>query len=118
MTSLFRKPKQQQETIFAYNTLHTGEVRLLKLRPSDSKSAAPAGNLITVRFHDLDAEEIPQYEALSYVWGTEPADRSILLDNTHFAIKPNLEAALKVLNKGKAERLLWIDSICLYFDRY
>jgi hypothetical protein len=119
MSSLFRKLKThpqshaQPEATFSYNTLSKGEVRLLRLRPSDSSSVSASGSLITVQLIDCPNGEIPAYEALSYVWGSELAESYIKLNNLRYGITSNLDAALKVLHKVKTERLLWIDSICI-----
>ncbi|CZR54135.1 uncharacterized protein PAC_04018 [Phialocephala subalpina] len=112
MTSLLRKLKQYRLTPFEYTALNAGEIRLLRLRPSSV--GTPSGSLITINLQDSEDAGLISYEALSYVWGVEPPDRFITLDNGRcLMIKPNLEAALKVLSKGKTDRLLWIDSICI-----
>lgn len=110
MANLFRRSKQSQNTTFSYSPLNWGEIRLLKLHQTDSNSAALSGSLITAKVDDT-----PPYEALSYVWGNESADCIIQLDNARFLIKPNLEDALKFLQKSKekGQRLVWIDSICI-----
>ena len=75
----------------------------------------------------LDAT--PEYEALSYVWGTEQASKPIYIRHAHrdassssstvasesFRFWPtaNLEAALRALRLPDKPRRLWIDSLCI-----
>lgn len=56
---------------------------------------------------------IPPYEALSYVWGTAPAQTSIYIDGCPLEIKPNLEAALRHLRLPTQARRLWVDALCI-----
>jgi hypothetical protein len=84
----------------------------------DFYDCTPSGDLITVRLQDFDDSASTQYEALSYFWGSDPADRPISLNNSHFLIKSNLEEVLRRLNKEQTDRVLWIDAICIYQDRY
>ncbi|KAH6711201.1 hypothetical protein BKA61DRAFT_488615, partial [Leptodontidium sp. MPI-SDFR-AT-0119] len=47
----------------------------------------------------------PKYEALSYAWGNEDANESIIIDGKSLAIRSNLAAALR--------QRIWIDAICI-----
>lgn len=100
---------------FEYEPLKSAEIRLLRLHSSSGHGFAKplSGSLTTMRLQDDESSVLTQYEALSYFWGTETADRTLSLDNTPFSIKPNLETALRELSKGKVERLLWIDAVCI-----
>lgn len=117
MKKLFTKTERPEElrTRFKYERLESFETRLLRLHPSSGHGFAksPSGSLETIRLHDNNRSALTQFEALSYSWGNEAADRTLSLGNTPFFIKPNLEAALREFSKGKVERLLWIDAICI-----
>ncbi|KAI1402484.1 heterokaryon incompatibility protein-domain-containing protein [Hypoxylon fuscum] len=59
------------------------------------------------------------YEALSYSWGSEKRERHIILNNTHFPVPKNLEAALqklRTLPEVKSGMRLWIDALCINQD--
>ena len=108
-----------------------GQIRLLVLRPGN------IGDTIQCRFHvlrlsDPDAE---RYEALSYYWGTELADREIRIEDLdpnnnksrskewreylkavrpkRFFIRPNLHKALMHLRDTQRDIVLWVDALCI-----
>ena len=61
------------------------------------------------------------YEALSYTWGDERSLKPIAIHGQKrrvVHVTENLEAALRQLRKPKGQRILWIDAICIYVDRY
>ncbi|KAL8911667.1 MAG: hypothetical protein Q9171_003194 [Xanthocarpia ochracea] len=111
---------EQPRKLFEYSPLGAGEIRLLRLRGTADPSGIVVGDLITVNLLTLDDDDTVNlfaYEALSYVWGNEPATCQIQLDDRQFAIRPNLEWALRVLGKPlvkpQLQKLLWIDAICI-----
>ncbi|KAJ4049780.1 hypothetical protein NW756_006417 [Fusarium oxysporum] len=55
-----------------------------------------------------------QYEALSYVWGSEhnPKD-AIMPDRSSISITNNLDIALRHLRYTAEDRQLWVDSLCI-----
>ncbi|KAI6088155.1 heterokaryon incompatibility protein-domain-containing protein [Hypoxylon rubiginosum] len=82
------------------------------------------GNTIECRLDTLSIPSKPaekskeKYVALSYCWGDESEDESILIDGQIFKVRPNLLAALKAVNSflvrtGAAEKFVWIDAICI-----
>lgn len=117
MKKLFAKAERPGELRipFKYEHLQSTEIRLLRLYPSSGLGLARplSGSLKTIRLQDDNSSVPTEFEALSYFWGNEEADRTLSIDNTPFSIKPNLETALRELSKGKVERLLWIDAICI-----
>ena len=114
MKKLFAKTDRSEEppTPFRYERLGNTEIRLLRLQPYGLAKRL-SGSLETIRLHNDDGSLSTQFEALSYFWGDEAADCTFSLNNTPFLIKPNLQGALRELGKGKVERLLWIDAICI-----
>ena len=117
MKKLFAKAERPGELRipFKYEHLQSNEIRLLRLHPSSGLGLARplSGSLKTIRLQDDNSSVSTKFEALSYFWGNEEADRTLSIDNTPLSIKPNLETALRELSKGKVERLLWIDAICI-----
>ncbi|WQF84452.1 Putative heterokaryon incompatibility [Colletotrichum destructivum] len=53
------------------------------------------------------------YEALSYTWGDRMDQATIHLDGKPLNVTKNLETALRCLRRQNAERLLWVDAICI-----
>jgi hypothetical protein len=53
------------------------------------------------------------FEALSYVWGSQVNPVAIVLDGRDYYITQNLAAALQQLRMADQVRVLWIDAICI-----
>lgn len=53
------------------------------------------------------------YNALSYTWGIEMADRQILVNEQPFAVSPTLESAICHLRTEDQPFPVWIDAICI-----
>jgi hypothetical protein len=91
------------------------EIRLLTLLPARFGSEVR----ITIRNVQLHEDNIPQYEALSYVWGSmeNPVSIQVNPDFESSGSKPtllvtqNLAAALPYLRHEAEPRVLWIDAI-------
>ncbi|KAH9904517.1 heterokaryon incompatibility protein-domain-containing protein [Xylariomycetidae sp. FL2044] len=84
------------------------EIRLLKLHPADSLHA-PVRCSLTHAY--LDQE--PDYEAVSYVWGSLDATQDIELDGQPFKITRNLRMVLRYLRRPSTDRVLWVDALCI-----
>lgn len=87
----------------------TPEIRLLKLR-----RRWPLGRirceLIVV---DLHSDDLPDYEAISYHWGSAAFTEDIYLDGLPFRVAPIVQDLLYHLGSYQRDRLLWIDAICI-----
>ncbi|KAM7215264.1 Heterokaryon incompatibility protein (HET) domain containing protein [Rhypophila decipiens] len=85
-----------------------GQIRLLVLLPADDFSAPIACSLDTAY---LDRN--PQYEALSYTWGSPGKTHDIALNGVPFTVWENAKAALRRLRYADKPRRLWVDAICI-----
>ncbi|KAF2171191.1 hypothetical protein M409DRAFT_50661 [Zasmidium cellare ATCC 36951] len=65
----------------------------------------------SLRLAQLD--EKPEFEALSYHWGTGNATEDVLVNNEKLPVTPNLAAALRALRLQNKARVVWIDAICI-----
>jgi hypothetical protein len=96
---------------FPYDPLtRPGGVRLIMLQPGSSKDDIHC----TVGVADLPLN--PQYEALSYEWGTTDYPRYIFLDRKYLTIRQNLWWALfhlQFLDRPRTLWNLWIDALCV-----
>lgn len=88
----------------------TDEIRLLILRPRSNKSNE---TVIECTIEHVKLSNRPQYEALSYMWGSEEDGKTILVDNTVCHVRKNLWLALLHLRLEKIIRYLWIDALCI-----
>lgn len=87
------------------------EIRLITLLPGTGDDAIS----ITIEHTSLD--QIPPYEALSYVWGSQnPSFPVICNRDNSLAIGGNLNDALRCLRKPDASRVLWIDRVAINQD--
>ena len=116
---------------YKYSNLNGDEIRLLHLLPR-SASTGVRIKIVTVT---LSAYQIPQYEALSYAWGStkDASSVTVTVDHTHgsknfahnlarivsfstsrsISITKNLAEALPCLRDATKPRTLWIDAICI-----
>jgi len=83
-------------------------IRLLKLSPGSSESAP-----LEISFAEVDLDDRPQYEALSYVWGDKTEKAAILCHGKTIEVTPNCEIALRRLRLVTKPRSLWIDVLCI-----
>ncbi|KAG4440574.1 hypothetical protein IFR05_003941 [Cadophora sp. M221] len=92
----------------------SGEIRLMILLPGPFD--APIHVLLqTTQF---TRDNVPEYEALSYTWGSADYPKMIRvgdapLDRTALEITGNLAQALPYLRHASERRTLWIDAICV-----
>jgi hypothetical protein len=92
---------------------NASEIRVVTL----SNGAFDDELVITLRSVILSPETLPQYEALSYVWGLQeqPSHVTVLIDGNFYplAVTRNLDTALRHLRHAKRDRVLWVDAICI-----
>lgn len=66
---------------------------------------------IVCSFGMVDLGKAESFQALSYCWGSEPADRPIFCNGQPFSPTKNLYAALKQLRLRSGIRYIWIDAV-------
>lgn len=93
----------------SYDTLPEGWTRVLHLHPGIDNHLSCS--LTSGRIGDLAL----QYEALSYVWGSDAVDNKVNIecDGSSLSIGPNLARALMRIRLESKSRLLWADAICI-----
>ena len=122
---------------YVYKSLEADEIRLLELHYGDSDAELTA-NLHVYRLPEVEepryghevfitrddgfnVPNAPEYQALSYTWGTDAATQPLLhiLDGenvSQISIQPSLDDALRQLRKAiprNSSQLFWIDAICI-----
>lgn len=58
-------------------------------------------------------DQMPPYEAISYVWGDPTKTVVLVCDGAKLGITCNLSSALRRLRRADGTRLLWADTICI-----
>ncbi|KFA47355.1 hypothetical protein S40293_07612 [Stachybotrys chartarum IBT 40293] len=106
------RPVQPSNSPFRYQTPLYGSrvsqtVRLIHLYPEKGYSPL-ACSLRHVSLHDD-----PQFDAISYCWGTQEPTRAILCNGSPLWITQNLHDALCQFRSPTHEVSLWADAICI-----
>jgi len=93
-----------------YQPLDVGQrtIRLLSLNP-----ALLEEDPIECGFVIASLNDEPEYEALSYVWGSIEDTPTIGVGGASVSITRNLESALRRLRRKDEERIMWIDALCI-----
>ncbi|KAE9380972.1 hypothetical protein N431DRAFT_433147 [Stipitochalara longipes BDJ] len=91
-----------------YMQLEEGQIRLLVLRQGSNQDEP-----IECELSICELDNAPQYEALSYYWGTNKNTRVISLHGLPFRIREDLYNALRRLRQCETSRILWVDYICI-----
>ncbi|KIM97117.1 hypothetical protein OIDMADRAFT_57755 [Oidiodendron maius Zn] len=82
--------------------------RFVKIEPAENDEDPIVCTLVHKAF-----SERPKFEALSYMWGDESIEESILLDGVEFGVRRNLRDALGRLRNRAPDMLFWIDAISI-----
>ena len=90
-----------------YQALEAAEIRLMILQPGRGNQR------VCWQLVSTSLSERPEYEALSYEWGSPDVSVLGYMDGKPTNIRQNLWDALRHLRSPSAERVLWIDAICI-----
>lgn len=100
----------EQNSLYSLLNPESRQIRLLTLlcSPQDDQ---PIHCNITIS----DLDDVPKYEALSYVWGNVVTTAPIYIGplRQQFNATTNLERALSHLRYPDQDRILWVDAICI-----
>ena len=98
-----------QNSLFMYDALERlDSIRLLKV------SVGNTDELCCDLIHTgLGDENLPNYSALSYVWGNPLMERPITCNGRKKLITATLESALRHVVRHNPHDYLWADQICI-----
>jgi hypothetical protein len=88
-----------------YSQLDNTQIRLLKIQRGDNSRIE-----CSLTTHTLEEAE---FEALSYVWGSQSDAAMISLCGNDFQVTQNLYKALSRLRSAPAEVFFWVDALCI-----
>jgi hypothetical protein len=71
------------------------------------------GSKVTGHIQEFSLLNPPTYNALSYVWGQEPAIHRIFINGEATFVRPNLYHALQRIRLRTGPLRLWVDSLCI-----
>jgi len=99
--------------------LEEGTARILVLHPGSASDDIKCHLRQKVPLAQVPLDEVLSYDALSYVWGDKKKNPGfIVLCESHFAVTRNLAEVPRHLRFPSSERMLWVDALCIYLDRY
>lgn len=97
-----------------YKPLRHGQIRLVRIHSLDVNTERNFGpeniscDLVTVNLDDN-----PDYQALSYVWGSQSEPKTIQLNQQQFFVTQSLSDALTGLRLPGTDRVIWIDALAI-----
>ncbi|KAH8600659.1 heterokaryon incompatibility protein-domain-containing protein, partial [Bisporella sp. PMI_857] len=86
------------------------EIRLIRM------SRRLPGAELKCTFVQIAIEKAPQYEAISYTWGTGEKDRLIFIEDRWLPVTRNVHKILEDRGSYLRTRWLWIDAVCINQD--
>jgi hypothetical protein len=93
---------------YRYEPLRSpSHIRILELEPGDH--AVP----LRCSLVQVDLQDRPQFEALSYAWGDASDLKTIECNGKELMITRSLHEALESLRYSNDSRRLWADAICI-----
>lgn len=72
--------------------------------------------VVSLHIEPFTQHDPPQYEALSYAWGSRKSPRTIYIgasDRATLRVTPNLRTALQHLRFPDRTRVMWVDALCI-----
>lgn len=82
-------------------------IRLVRIRPGRFDEP------IECEMFEVSLGSLPDFEALSYVWGAPVFPHQIRINQRMVSITQNLMSALAHLRHEKIDRTMWIDALCI-----
>ncbi|KAI0870537.1 HET-domain-containing protein [Hypoxylon argillaceum] len=102
------RPRRARLPTYQYRPLNAGEIRLLVLKESPFYPSVIHAELVHLPIYPP-----PDYEAVSYRWGSSDLTEEILIDGCRFRVT---KAAFNLLLARRSvwrDRTVWIDAICI-----
>ena len=93
---------------YCYSPLESpSSIRLLEIKPGESFQP------IECRLFERNTNSLPEYEAISYVWGNDELSKEICCDGKSLRLTNSLEAALRRVRLSDHIRIVWADAVCI-----
>lgn len=103
-----RHPRRLELPAYRYRPLGDGEIRLLVLRKPRCFTGVLQASLV---HQPIDAA--PDYEAVSYRWGSAERTDEILVDGRRFGVTKSAYDLLMARRSIWRDRVVWIDALCI-----
>lgn len=100
-----------------YMPLQKGQIRLVHLHPRRHPSTGQPDNEqnpeVVCTLSHASLNDVPKYQALSYVWGEQNVSKQISLNGNSFYVTRNLFDILERLRMRHEKRCLWVDALSI-----
>lgn len=112
------RPCSTEELYGPLSPVLSWQTRIIALRPGTRGDPLVADLHIAVITHQeglglVSEDRNESYDALSYTWGAQTFDRTLLCNGHDFPITYNLYEALQRLRRRRTTRFVWVDAICI-----
>lgn len=84
-----------------------GEIRLVEVLPGRHN------DVIQINLHTRNFSDKPNYEALSYAWGTTSSSNRAIINGCPVPVRESLDLGLRRLRLTDEPRTLWVDALCI-----
>ncbi|TGO60704.1 hypothetical protein BCON_0033g00160 [Botryotinia convoluta] len=124
MVAIQARRRNDGESIPIFNDA-SQPLRPFTYEPLDSYSNSDSFRLITIerslnendtlscKLVSTEFGEKPRFRALSYMWGEDTANKTIMLNGAEFHVRQNLWDALHCFRKSGMQSQFWVDAICI-----
>jgi hypothetical protein len=92
---------------YQYSELSANTIRLLRIQ------RGRAFEVVKCRFEEVPITHPGDYEAVSYVWGTDSEERLIFIDGRPMAITRSAFDIIRRRRSMMFEQVIWIDQVCI-----
>lgn len=100
-------------SFYRKNLERAEDLRLLRIEPGSGTDAV----CCSLEYGSMEDDQLEQYDALSYCWGSQRRFESIKVDGQDdFRVSEHLYAALTRLRRQDRPRVMWVDVICVNQD--
>ncbi|KAI3325137.1 HET-domain-containing protein [Xylariaceae sp. AK1471] len=103
-----QRPERIKLPLYRYKPLNAGEIRLLVLKRSSCYPSVIQAELIHRPIYPP-----PDYEAVSYRWGSSELTEEALVDGCRFPVTKSAFNVLLARRSVWRERTIWIDQLCI-----
>ncbi|KAJ2996462.1 hypothetical protein NUW58_g974 [Xylaria curta] len=103
-----RRPERARLPPYQYRPLNTGDFRLFILKKSSFYPSVIHGEIVHTPTHPP-----PDYEAVSYRWGSPETTEEIIVDGCRLRVTKSAFDLLLARRSVWRERRIWIDAICI-----
>ena len=107
----FEREQRQRRTVleYQYASLEPGHIRLLVLKRATWRRFGT----LEARLIHVPGHSPPEYEAVSYRWGSTAQHEEILVEGSRLSVTSSAFELLLARRSFFRERTIWVDAVCI-----